>query len=288
MSQTITEAFVQSFRSNVMHLSQQKGSRLRVGCRIEDNVVGQKHFFERLAPTAAVKRTSRHSDTPLVEQTHSRRMVTLPYFDWADLVDQPDKLKTIINADSEYAMNAANAMGRAIDDEIIAALGGNAYSGADGTTAVPLPSDQKVAVGTSDLSLAKVLEAKKILDSAEVDEEDRFIAVTADQVEAMLNTSEVKSSDYNTVKALVQGEINTFLGFTWIRSQRLVRTGDVRYCYAWARRGMGLAMAQEVVTRIEPRPDKNYSVQVYLGMSGSSTRIEDEAVVEIACDETAA
>ncbi len=288
MSESIKEAFVQSFRSNVLHLSQQKGSRLRVGCRLEDDVVGQKHFFERLAPTAATKRQSRHADTPLIAQEHSRRMVTLPYFDWADLVDDPDKLKTIINADSEYAINASNAMGRAIDDEIVAALGGNAYSGPEGATPVALPAGQKIAHGTADLTLDKVIEAKKILDKAEVDDEDRFIAVTADQIEAMLGTTEITSSDFNTVKALVQGDIQTFLGFTWIRTQRLIRTGDIRYCYAWARRGMGLAMAREVVTKIEPRIDKNYSVQVYLCMSGSSTRIEDETVVEIACDETAA
>ena len=287
MSTQITTAFSQQFSANVQLLSQQTGSILRGGVE-EESVTGEKAFFDQVGAAAAVKRTSRHGDTPMVETPHSRRMVTMDAYEWADLIDDADKVRMLIDPTSTYARAAAAAMGRAMDDAIIEAATGTSKTGKSGGTSTTLPSGQQIASGSADLTLAKLIQAKKILDSNSVDPSiTRHIAVSPDQIEALLNTTTVTSSDFNTVKALVQGEINTFLGFQFHVSNRLAKSGNDRTCFAWAQDGIKLAVGKDVTSRIDERADKSYSTQVYYCASFGATRMEEEKVVSIICDESA-
>ena len=287
MSTQITTAFSQQFSANVQLLSQQTGSILRGGVE-EESVTGEKAFFDQVGAAAAVKRTSRHGDTPMVETPHSRRMVTMDAYEWADLIDDADKVRMLIDPTSTYARAAAAAMGRAMDDAIIEAATGTSKTGKSGGTSTTLPSAQQIAGGSADLTLAKLIQAKKILDSNSVDPSiPRHIAVSPDQIEALLNTTTVTSSDFNTVKALVQGEINTFLGFQFHVSNRLTKSGNDRTCFAWAQDGIKLAVGKDVTSRIDERADKSYSTQVYYCASFGATRMEEEKVVSIICDESA-
>ena len=287
MSNQITTAFVEQYAANLLHLSQQKGSRLRAAVRLEQ-VTGRNAYIDRIGQAAARKRTSRHGDTPQLDTPHSRRRVTLADYDWADLIDDLDKVRLLVDPASAYSQAGAWAMGRAMDDEIIAAFTGTAYAGVDGTSSVALPSGQKVAAGASGLTVAKLLSAKEILDGNDVDESiARYVAVTSKQVSDLLNTTEVKSSDYNTVKALAQGELDTFLGFKFLRTERLGLDGSSnRRVVAWAQDGMALAIGKEPTARIDERADKNYATQVYYSMAIGATRLEEEKVVEIACVES--
>ena len=72
MSVEIPVSFVQQYRSNLLILAQQKGSRLRNTVRVE-SVTGTSAFFDRLGSTSAQLRTTRHGDTPLIDTPHSRR-----------------------------------------------------------------------------------------------------------------------------------------------------------------------------------------------------------------------
>ena len=287
MSVQITTAFVEQYKSNVFHLAQQKGSRLRDAVRTE-TVNGKAHYFERIGTTAALKRTSRHSDTPRVDTPHSRRRVTMEDYDWADLNDNEDKVRMLISPESEYAQAGAWAMGRAMDDAIIDAASGNAFGGVAGGTTVALPSGQKIAHGSAGLSVTKLIEAKEILDANSVDpEEARFCVVTSKQLSDLLAITQITSADFNSVKALVQGDIDTFLGFRFIRTERLdTNSSSNRLVLAFAQSGIGLAVGQDISTRISERADKNYATQVFLSMTIGATRIEDEKVVEIECTES--
>ena len=287
MSVQITTAFVEQYKSNVFHLAQQKGSRLRDAVRTE-TVVGKAHFFERIGSTAALKRTSRHSDTPRVDTPHSRRKVTMDDYDWADLIDNEDKVRMLISPSSEYAQAGAWAMGRAMDDAIIDAASGNAFGGVAGGSTVALPSAQKIVHGSAGLSLTKLISAKEILDANSVDpEEPRYCVVTSKQLSDLLAITQITSADFNSVKALVQGEIDTFMGFKFIRTERLdTNSSSNRLVLAFAQSGIGLAVGQDINTRISERADKNYATQVFLSMTIGATRIEDEKVVEIECTES--
>ena len=291
MSVEITKAFSQKFRDAFIHLVQQKGSRLREYVRVNTDVQGKYDHFDRLGNTAAVKITSRHSDTPLISTPHSRRRVSMEDYNWADLIDKVDKVRMLADPTSEYMKAGVWAMGRTMDDIIISAMLGNAVSvdENDSSSNVGLPSAQKVVVSSAtDMNIDKLRSAKQILDASDVDPDlPRCIVMKSNQFYDLLGDTEIQSSDYNTVKALVAGDIDTFMGFKFMRSERLTTdsNGDTQ-CIAWINDGIGLSMGMDVKTEISERSDKNYSTQVYAQMCLGAVRIEDEKVVEIACTDS--
>ena len=286
MSTQITTAFVNQFSANIQMLSQQMGSLLRNAVDVE-SVNGEKAFFDQVGSAAAVLRTSRHADTPIVDTPHSRRMVTMSDYEYADLIDDQDKVRLLVDPTSTYSRAAAAAMGRAMDDVIIAAALGNASTGKDGSTTTALPSTQKIVHGSAGLTIAKLVEAKEILDSGNVDPSiARNILVSPKQVSDLLNNTTVTSSDYNTVQALAMGEINTFVGFNFIVSNRLgTDSNSDRQVIAFASDGIKCAIGKEPAARIDERADKSYATQVYYCQSVGATRMEESKVVEIACSE---
>ena len=277
MSTQITTAMVEQYKSNVLMLAQQKGSKLRGTVRSE-MVTGKNAYFERIGAVDMVDATSRHDDTPQIDTPHSRRRVSLTTARFADLIDNADKVRTLIDPTSPYAMNAAWAAGRKMDAVIVAALAGNAYSGVAGATTVALPSAQKVAAASAGLTIAKLRSAREILLGADVDlDMGATCIINPAGLTDLLSATEITSSDYNTVKALVQGQVDTFLGFKFVVSTQV--TALKAYCYA--KNAAVLAVGSEPVVRISERSDKNYSTQVFVEMDIGATRVEDEGVVEI-------
>lgn len=285
MSTQITTAFVNQFSQNIQLLSQQMGSLLRNSVR-QETVTGEKAFFEQIGSAVAQKRASRHASTPIMDTPHARRMVTMSDYEYADLVDDQDKIRMLISPESTYGKAAAAAIGRAMDDEIIDALGGTAKTGVSGGTSTALPSTQKIAHGSAGLTIAKLISAKKIMDQNSVDPSiERYIVVSPEQIEDLLNTTSVTSADFNSVKALVNGTVDSFMGFKFITSNRLKDDGTSRLCYAYAREGVVMALGKDVTAKIDPRPDKSYSTQIYYCSTFGASRMQEEMVVEIACNE---
>ena len=282
MSTQITTAFVEQYSSNIQMLSQQKGSLLRDKVRVE-SVTGKNAFFDQVGSVTASVRSTRHADTPQSDTPHSRRRVSLVDYEFADLIDDLDKVRMLVDPTSTYALAAAYAMGRAMDDAIITAATGSADTGVAGGTAVTLPSSQIIAeAGTTGMTIAKLREAKEIIDLADVDPSlPRHIIVSPKQITDLLGTTEVTSSDFNTVKALAQGDINTFLGFNFIVSNRLAAASSIRDCIAFVSDGIGLAIGKDSTARIDERSDKGYATQVYYSAAFGATRMEEEKVVKI-------
>jgi len=290
MSSQITTSFVEQYSSNVAMLSQQMGSKLRGSVDVE-KVTGKNAFFDQVGVTAAQLRTSRHGDTPQIDTPHSRRRLSLADYEWADLVDDVDKVRMLVDPTSSYARAAAAAMNRAMDDVIITAFNASANTGVAGGTSTALPSGQKTA--TSDqsdgLTIAKLLAAKKILDDNDVDPSlKRYIVCGPQQISDLLGTTQVTSSDYNVVRALATGAINSYLGFEFIMSTRLnkdaTNTTD-RLVFAYTEDAIKLGIGKDISAKISERADKSYSTQVYYGMSLGAVRMEEEKVVQIPCHE---
>ena len=286
MSTQITTAFVEQYSSNIQMLSQQKGSLLRDKVRVE-SVTGKNAFFDQVGSVTASVRSTRHADTPQSDTPHSRRRVSLVDYEFADLIDDLDKVRMLVDPTSTYALAAAYAMGRAMDDAIITAATGSADTGVAGGTAVALPAGQIIAeAGTTGMTIAKLREAKEIIDLADVDPSlPRHIIVSPKQITDLLGTTEVTSSDFNTVKALAQGDINSFLGFNFIVSNRLAVATQIRDCIAFVSDGIGLAVGKDSTARIDERADKGYATQVYYSAAFGATRMEEEKVVEIQAHE---
>jgi len=284
MSTQVTTAFVQQYSANVQMLSQQMGSLLRDKVRVE-SITGKNAFLDQVGSVTAVEKTSRHSDTPQIDTPHARRRISLSDYEFADLIDQQDKVRLLIDPTSSYAQAAAMAMGRAIDDVIISAALGTAYTGETGSTSTA--NANTIAHGSGGLTVAKLRTAKQTLDLSDVDPSiPRHIIVSPRQISDLLNITEVTSADFNTVKALANGEINTYLGFNFIVSNRLALSSTTRSCIAFAQDGIALGIGKDVNARIDERADKSYATQVYYCMSIGATRMEEDKVVEVQCTES--
>jgi hypothetical protein len=284
MSSQITTAFVEQYSANIQMLSQQMGSLLRDAVRNE-SVVGKDAYFDQIGKVTAILKTSRHSDTPQIDTPHSRRRVSLADYEFADLIDQQDKVRLLIDPTSSYAKAAAYAMGRAMDDVIIAAALGSANTGVSGGTAVALPAGNIVAanLGGTGMNIAKLASAKNILDTGDVDPSiKRHIIVSPTEIADLLNNTTVTSSDFNTIKALVHGEIDSFMGFKFHVSNRLVdnAAGNTQ-CIAFAEDGILLGIGKDVTARIDERSDKSYATQVYYCQTIGATRMEEAKVVSV-------
>ena len=294
MSTQITTAFVQQYRANVEHLLQQKGSRLRPYVRVETQNA-EFDFYDRIGATSAQEVTGRHQDTPLVNVPHDRRRVSLRDFDWAELIDRPDRIRLLIDPTSPYSQNASYALGRKMDEIILEAMFNSVSTGKTGSSTVTFPAAQQIAVNfvesgsaaNSGLTIGKLRKDKQMLDASETDPADpRYIVVTAKQVTDLLQTTEITSADFNSVKALVQGDVNTFMGFEFVRTE-LVNTdaSSHRRVPCFTKSGMLLAVGQDVNVDIGPRRDKRNSNQVYCSASFGSVRMNEEKVIEIKCAE---
>jgi hypothetical protein len=314
MSSEISVAHVQQYSSNLFHLSQQEGSVLSGAVRIEMQK-GKRKFYERLGLVEPVLKTSRHQDTPQNDTPHSRRAVDMSDYIQADMIDEEDLIRMLIDPQSAYVKAFANGFGRQKDRILITAMRGNAYSGENGATTVALPASQKVlcasenAPGTPsmfNIDLLRKLDYMFGVNNVNP-QAKRHIAYTAKQKMQLLGSTEVTSSDYNTVKALVNGQINTFMGFQFHQTQLLpleaatynestgaidsgsgsISAADARRCLAWVEDGVILSIGKDIQARVDERKDKNYSKQVWTCMTAGATRLEEEKVIEIVCDESA-
>jgi len=283
----ITTAFVKQFGNTLNMLSQQKGSRLTNSVQLETGAYGEEEYFDQYGEDTANVKIARNVDVEYAADDYKRRRVSFTDVYWAKLIDKEDKLAMLIDPTSGLMQAGAWAIGRKIDDMIITAFSGTAYTGKAGGTSTTFTAANQIAVGAAGLTVAKLISAKELLDAADVDpEEPRFIACAASQISDLLNTTEVKSSDYNTVKALVEGLVNTFLGFTFIRTQRLTLSGTTRTALAWAKSGILLAKRNDMNAKIDVIPTKHYATQAYASISCGATRMDEEKCVEIACLES--
>lgn len=296
---TIDTAFTQQYGSMIYTLAQQKTSRFASRVRNETVRGAKDAYFDRLGEAEVEDITTRHPDTPLNELPHTRRRVTLTDSHTNALLDHADKLKMLIDPTNEYARMQAAALGRKIDDKIIAAALGTAAAGVDGTTSVTFQSESVgingdgtvtslgtlAAVATvADFSLEKILTMLRVFNSEDVDPDvQKYWAITPLDVENILNVTEIGSADYNTVKALQAGSFEQFAGFTFFWTNRLTLDAATSTAYrtiAWAQDGILFATAEGIFNRITERADVSYAVQVYSRMSNGAVRMEGAKVHE--------
>ncbi|MDR1276573.1 MAG: hypothetical protein LBL72_09380 [Candidatus Accumulibacter sp.] len=284
----ITEAFVQQFADNFSHIAQQKMSRLETAVRVEAGIVGMSKSVDALGRRSARRRTVRHADTPLNDQPFSRRFVDL--FDWedGDMIDDQDKIRMLVDPQSGIVQAMVAGLNRAKDRVIIDALGGAART-TIGTIA--LPPTQRVADGGDGLTKEKLIFARKLFRQNEADAEageELCFAYAASQLSDLLNDANLTNTEVNTVLSLMNGEITKglLMGFKFIPTELLVRSGNVRQCFAWAKSGAVLGIGQDIVTKLGEDPGKGFNVRVYARMSLGAVRVEEEKVVRIDCVES--
>jgi len=310
MSFSVNEAFVQQYKNNLYMLAQQKGSKLRKICR-EETVTGETAWVERIGVAEAQEIVTRHGDTPIMNTPHTKRRIDMRDFEWGDLIDDLDKVKMLIDPTSPYVQTAVYALGRQMDREILRAIFGVAYNkagtgtnsyaagecrciGADGTldtAGAQLAASTQIAA-----NIELLMQCKYLLDSADIDpDRKRYIICTPSMIRQLLIQTEVASNDYNTIKALANGQLNTFLGFEFIQTTQINTVGGTTYGAAYncdsgadtdeihfaavAEGAVVLGVASDIKASIDKRPDKRNAMQVYASMSGGAVRVEGPACV---------
>jgi Phage capsid protein len=292
--------FVTEYASNWEHLCQQKMSKTRE-CVTVDTVHGKEKKYNQFDTTEMDPVTVRAGDTRISDTNLPARWLRPYPLDKAYLFDEWDEdfLGEVVLPQSESIANHGFAYNRAVDRTVIKAALNVAYTGEIGVDATPLPAGQVIAVNFVEtgapganlgLTIGKLRQAKFMLDNADVDDEDpRYLAITAKSLQDLLRTTEVTSSDYNTVKALVEGTVNSYLGFTIKRISNKIMpldaVTDIRTCVAWAKSGIKITDSGKEV-QIDRRPDKSNALQIRTVALLGGTRMEEVKVVSILCDES--
>jgi hypothetical protein len=297
--QSIPEHYVTQFETNWKHLLQQTESRLKQYVML-DRVNGKEKRYNQLSPVSMQRITTRAGQTRITDQGSSQRWLRPFPYDIATIFDRWDAefLGQVVLPTSETIKNQAMAYERTCDEVIIESLNGLAYTGELGVTPVSLPGSQEIAVnyvhpgGTpanSGLTLAKLIKAKSILGKNEVGkDEEMILAHTQQQLDDLLNNvNEIKSSDYNSVKALVNGDVDRFMGFKFVRLQLLplVTSTDVRTAFAYVKSGVVLSDAGRQ-SHMDILPQQSHALQIRSETSLGATRLEEKKVVKIFCDES--
>ena len=296
----IPSHFTTEYATNWDHLAQAKLAKMRE-CVQVDSVEGKEKKYNQFDTTEMDLVTVRAGDTRISDTNMPARWLRPYPLDKAYLFDEWDErfLGVVVLPQSESVQSHSYAYNRAVDRTIVKAALNVAYTGEIGVDATPLPPSQSVAVnfvetGTPGanlgLTIGKIRQAKYLLDAADVDDEDpRFMAITAKSLQDLLRTTEVTSHDYNTVKALVDGKVDQFLGFTFRRiSNKIIPIDvatDVRTCIAWAKSGIKITDSGRNV-HIDVRPDKSHSLHIRTVAALGGTRMEEVKVVAIYADES--
>jgi hypothetical protein len=315
MSFNVSTAFVQQYSTNITMLLQQQGSRLR-GAVQQFSFQGKAaSMAEQFGSVNPVRNQGRHSDTPLISTPQDKRWVYPNDYDWADLVDNQDRLRMLIDPTGPYTQAGVMAMGRAMDDEILAGILGSNNTGENGTSATGTlyaynSNSQSVAAATgaasaTGLNIAKLRAAKRKLLEADldVDNDQLFAVISAKQHDDLLNEAQAVSLDYNNRPVLVDGKITSFMGFNFIHSERIpgaanynnlagIGSSDADGSYVagsrwivpvFAKSGVALGMWNDIQASVDRRADKRNSYQVYVTGTFGGARLEEKRCVLINC-----
>ena len=293
---TIDTFYPIEFERSFSQALQQMDSRLLASVTRAD-FTGKKKSFNLINDSEAQDVLTRKGDTPDGEFDGSKYWLTQRPKEKVTVFDEFDKhfLGSIVLPSSDEVQSHAMAFNRAIDDVIITAFDADRYIGEDGTTPNQFDGNFSLAStyvenGTSaasGLTIGKLRRAKYLMDVAEVPNSDRMIVCGAQQVQDLLRTTEVTNEDYSSVKALVSGQLDTFLGFKFLSSQRLPRntSTDIRSVFAFHKSAIKFAMSDRKV-QMDILPTRRHALQIRSTMMLGAVRTENEKVVRIYCDES--
>lgn len=279
MSINLSNAAVQQFDDLVKHEYQAKG-RLRKCVTIRTGVTGDTYQFTRMGEGIANQKATQADVTPM-NVDHNRQPCILQRWLAPEYTDIFDNDEVNFSEMEELAQTIAKALGRREDQTIIDAMNGGTYS----TT--PSGSDQglDIATGAAGLTVNKLREVNERFQDLEIEDGDKYIAVTPKGLRDLLADTEVTSSDFNTVKALVNGELNTFLGMNFVvlgtRSEGGLPVVTDQRAFAWHKAAVGYAVGKiDMMTKVDWVPQKTSWLSNGMLRSGAVIR-ENAGIIRV-------
>lgn len=277
MSINLQNDLVKIFVEEVKHIFQTEGNRFSGTVR-EKRIAGDKAQFPVLGTLTTQERTL-GSKLPIQNKDHTPVTITTQNWTASTLVDNFLQSQTNFDDRQETVKTLSMALGRRKDQLII-----------DGFAAGTPTST--VAAGATDLTLAKVIEAAKILDANGVPDSDRYFACHVNNLHALLTETKVTSSDYANIKALVNGDLDSFYGFKFIKIADMTAEGglaidgsSVRDNYAFHKNAIGLVMNTEIQVVMDRAPE--YDADLITGrLSANAALIDALGFVKVLSDES--
>ncbi len=278
MSVYLNKVAVTEFDEQVKESFQGVG-QLRMCVTVRNNVTGEDYRFQQIGKGMAHKRTAPSSDSIPMNIDYSKVLVVLEDWDADEFTDMFKNKEVNFDEVRELAGVILKALGRRFDQTIIDAVN-------DARASLVIIGNIVLAGGTG-LDLDKLLDTQQLMDDLEIDEENRFFVGSTKGKRQLLNSTEVTNADYNTVKTLVNGQINTFLGFTfkWMGKREeggLYKTGNIRDCFAYHQSSIGTAVGIDPSTSVDWIPVKKSYLSAGQMKLGSIVRdLEGVFIVEI-------
>ena len=284
MSINLSGAASAQFDAEVKHAFQGAG-KLRDTVRVRTGVVGDTHKFRSMGKGLAAARGTTQSDVAAMDVSHGLVTATLANYVAPEYTDIFDAAEVNFDERRELAGTIAGALGRRVDQIILDSLSA-------GST---------IAHGSTNMTLEKITAASSALSDSGVPMSDRVMVCSAQAIEKMMNTTSITSADYNALRVLMSGEINTFMGFEWkmienrseivggaeTREGGLAIASNIRDCFAYHKSAVGLAVGVDVSTEVNYVPEKVSWLSLGKVKAGAAT-IDTAGVVKVQIDESAA
>jgi hypothetical protein len=274
MSTSVSTAFIAQFDAEVKQ-AYQGAAKLFGTVRTKTGVVGSTHRFPKLGKGLAQPRIAQTDVVPM-NVSHSNVTATLEDWSAPEYSDIYDLQKINFDERKELKIAIASAMGRRMDQLILDA----ADAGASATQV-----DENIGGTDSGLNVTKLRRAKRLMDASGVPATDRYFVHSAVGLEQLLGETEATSTDYNAVKTLVNGEVNTFLGFKFIMIEDrdeggLDLTSNERKNFAFHKQALGLAVGIDMRSEMNYVPEKT-SWLINGLFSAGSVGIDDAGIIEV-------
>ena len=283
MSTGLSTAFIQLFDAEVKQ-AYQGSAVLNNVCRMRTGVVGSTANFPNVGKGQATVRTPQTDVTPL-NTSFGTTSVSLTDYNASEYSDIFNQQKVNFDERRELAQVVGNAIGRRQDQVIIDAL---SSASAGSTVANTVRTSGS---GASDLDVAKILGAKKALDAKNVPPQDRHLIIHANNLSNLLTDERAVSADYQQLKALVAGQINSFLGFTvHMIGDRdegglAIDGSSDRICYAFHKMAVACAVGIAPKTEVNYIPEKTSFLVTSMLSMGASV-IDTDGLVDVTCRES--
>lgn len=282
MSRNLTVNEQASFDARVKQ-AYQNGGLLRHTVELADNIVGATHRFHKMGRGMATKRIDQTDVIPM-NIMHGNATAVLEDWNAAEYTGIFNQQKVPYKEQDKLAEIIASAIGRREDQLILDALDAAATTNVVGTA---------VGGAATGMNTAKLRRAAALMNANGVPrgKGERTLVVSASGMEELLGNTDVTSSDYNTVKALYDGEVSHWLGFEIIMMEDraeggLPKTSTLRTSYAYHKAAAGLAIGINFRTEVNYIPVKTSYLANGI-FSGGAVAIDAEGIVEIETTEAA-
>ena len=273
----LTDVAIQQFLDQFINEYQQVERKLAGSFQEYRNLIGDAFKIPIAGEVLMHDRGAFHSDIPPTIPAYSQSIITFSNKIALIPSDIFEQLEVNASERANYARAAAWSIARQ-EDQI----------GIDALTAST--TTNTVAVGTTNLTVDKIRTAAKLLDEDNVPMMDRFWAAHVDQKESLLSETQTTSTDFNTQRTLVNGQLDTFYGFKFIWFGNLTegglpKTGDDRTNFAWQKNAIAYGYRKNPSVTVD-WDSKSQSWLIIPSVSMGAKEVQADGIVKITCDET--